>query len=201
MSTPRKKSFSQHDLASALVAIGIQELQRWPLMAPEKSPSAFFEEKMRRLEAFDTARSKGAKLLLVDAFLEEAIQPYPQLRIFKEATLRAPTASGIVDYLVARRATVPLAPLVCVAEAKKDNFDEGLAQCLVEMQAASENNATTNHQISLFGIVTNGSGWQFYQRNTDGSVSESVLFTSGDAPRLLGALDFIFTECEKNLKP
>jgi hypothetical protein len=200
MSIPRKKSFSQYDLPAALAAVGVQEFHPWSLIVSDKAPSRFFEEKMRRLEAFDTARSEGAKLLLVDAFLEEAIQPYVQLRIFKEATLRATTASGIVDYLVARRTAVPQAPLVCVAEAKKDNFDEGLAQCLVEMQAASENNTQAEHQIPVFGIVTNGMGWQLYRRDYDSSVRETSLYTASDAPRLLGALDYIFAECEKNLK-
>ena len=199
MSTPRKKSFSQYDLPTALATVGVQELQRWSLSSQPKPPSAFFQEKMQRLEAFDTARSEGAKLLLVDAFLEEAVQPYVQLRIFKEATLRATTASGIVDYLVARRATVPQSPLVCVAEAKKDNFDEGLAQCLVELLAAAENNALRSHISPVFGIVTNGTGWQLYRRDNDGAVWETSLYTASDAPHLLGALDFIFAECEKNL--
>ena len=181
MSILRKKSFSQYDLAQALSAVGITELQRW------------------HLEAFDTARSEGAKLLLVDAFLEEAIQPYIQLRIFKEATLRAQTASGIVDYLVARRTAVPQVPLVCVAEAKKDNFDEGLAQCLVEMQAASEANTAVGHIISVFGIVTNGTGWQLYRRDPEGTVYETVLYTSGNPSQLLGALDTIFAQCKQNL--
>jgi hypothetical protein len=199
MSTLRKKSFSQYDLPLALATVGVDELKLWQLNVPEIAPSPFFEEKMRRLDAFDTARSEGAKLLLVDAFLEEAIQPFTHLRIFKEATLRAQTASGIVDYLVARRAAVPQAPLVCVAEAKKDNFDEGLAQCLVEMQAAAENNLQSGHTSAVFGIVTNGTGWQLYRREPEGTVHETPLYTSADPARLLGALGAIFAVCEKNL--
>ena len=84
-------------------------------------------------------------------------------------------------------------------EAKKDDFEQGTAQCLVSMDACAWQNAQKQHVIPVFGVVTNGSGWQFYQRDDLGEYTESVLFTSGDAPHLLGALDFIFAECEKNL--
>lgn len=195
----RQRSFSQFTLADALAAAGIADFEDWSLEAAPRPPSAHFAERMRRLEAFDTERSEGAKLLLVDTFLEEAIQPYKKLRVFKESPLKAPVASGVIDYLVTRRAAVPLTPLLCVAEAKKDDFDAGLAQCLVEMQAAAQTNETDGRRIDIYGIVTNGATWQFCRRQTTGEVARSDAYVASDAPKLLGVLDYLFARCEENI--
>ena len=85
-STPRQKSFSQFSLEEALVRLNLDILLPWQPDSAEREPSAFFTEKLQRLDAFDLQRSEGAKTLLVDAFFEEAIQPYTRLRIFKEAS-------------------------------------------------------------------------------------------------------------------
>ena len=104
--THRRKSFSEYTLAEAFDLVGITEPKRWQLSVPAKLPSSYFEENMRRLEAFDTLRSEGARLLLVDAIVQEAIQPYHRLRVFKEATIRSQASGGLVDYLVAPRTGV-----------------------------------------------------------------------------------------------
>ena len=131
-----RRSFSQFSLADALVLVNHRLLAPWPLPVPERAASPFFVERLQRLEVFDTARSEAAKLLLVDAFFEEALQPYrSQLRTFKEAALVGAQASGAVDYLVAPASLVPTTPLLCVAEAKKDDFERGLAQNLARGMA------------------------------------------------------------------
>jgi hypothetical protein len=48
-------------------------------------------------------------------------------------------------------------------EAKKDDFGQGLAQCLVEMQACQWRNTQINKKIDVFGIVTNGDTWKAYK--------------------------------------
>jgi hypothetical protein len=192
-----KKSFSQFTLDEALESVGLENLIPWQPGAGEKAPSAYFTENLRRLEAFDLLRSEGAKTLLVDAFFEEAIQPYVRLKIFKEATLRGEIAAGIVDYLVAARRLVASPPLLCVVEAKKDNFEKGLAQCLVEMQACAESSSDAG---AVYGIVTNGQGWQFYRRVSDGRVFETGLFTSANTEQLLGMLDWLFARCTEQLE-
>jgi hypothetical protein len=150
-------SFSKFDLPAALEKVNLRKLTEWDICAPPQQPSAFFLEKMQRLRRFDTARSEGAKLLIADALFEEAIQPYAKLRIFKETTINSIDTGGLVDYLIAPDGTVAVTPFLCVSEAKKDDFDKGLAQCLVEMQACFEINQQANHLGAIFGIVTNGS--------------------------------------------
>ena len=197
--THRRKSFSEYTLAEAFDLVGITEPKRWQLSVPAKLPSSYFEENMRRLEAFDTLRSEGARLLLVDAIVQEAIQPYHRLRVFKEATIRSQASGGLVDYLVAPRAGVVTLPTACIAEAKKDDFDKGLAQCLVTMEAAAELNAAANHLADVYGIVTNGTTWQFYQRPQNGAFYGTLPSSIGSIEIILGILDHIFAQCEANL--
>ena len=125
--TATAREFSRFTLASALALLQIDTLGEWiPEVEPVK-PSAFHIERMRRLRVFDTSLSEMAKQLLIEAVFEEALQPFPALKVFKIVPLRTAQAHGFVDYLIAPNRTLPQTPLLCVAEAKKDDFERGLA--------------------------------------------------------------------------
>jgi hypothetical protein len=81
----------------------------------------------------------------------------------------------------------------------KDDFEQGLAQCLVEMQACQWQNQQLGKIIDIFGIVTNGEGWKFYKLQTTGEVYETLLYSIGDIENVLGLLHSIFYCCEQNL--
>jgi hypothetical protein len=49
------------------------------------------------------------------------------------------------------------------------------------------------------GIVTNAREWMFYKLDLSGKVYESRGYIADDAAMTLGALHYIFQECEKNL--
>ena len=69
---------------------------------------------------------------------------------------------GIPDYLIAPSSNIGTRftqPVICIAEAKKENFNEGWAQVLAEMIAAQRFNQ--NEQLQIDGIVTTGNFWQF----------------------------------------
>lgn len=71
---------------------------------------------------------------------------------------------GVPDFLIApasKIGTTFTQPVICVAEAKKENFNEGWAQALSEMIAAQRFNQ--NEGLCLFGVVSTGSIWQFAQ--------------------------------------
>ncbi|MDM8547288.1 hypothetical protein QUF61_12395 [Candidatus Venteria ishoeyi] len=69
---------------------------------------------------------------------------------------------GVPDFLIAQASPIGTTftrPVICVAEAKKENFNEGWAQALSEMIAAQRFNQ--DEAMSIFGIVSTGSIWQF----------------------------------------
>jgi hypothetical protein len=104
-----------------------------------------------------------------------------------------------VDYLIAERRAYLEAPFACVIEAKKDDFEQGAAQCLVEMQACQWVNQQLGQAIAIYGIVTNGEGWKFYKLTVGGEVHESLLHGIGEMSILLGLLRAFFQLCERNL--
>jgi hypothetical protein len=71
--------------------------------------------------------------------------------------------TGTADYLISKKSelgkTVLETPIVIIAEAKKNDFEQGWAQCLAEMVAAQKINH--NDTFDVYGIVTDGKLWEF----------------------------------------
>jgi hypothetical protein len=196
----KKQKFSSFTLPKAFKQLGVTQLQAWQIQAAVIAPSPFFQERLSRLQrVFDLRNYEESKKLLIDAICEEAILPFERLKIWKGAALESDTLIGNVDYLIAANQAYLEAPMVCVIEAKKDDFVQGLAQCLVEMQACQWQNRQLGKNIDVIGIVTNGDAWQFYRLTTTGEAYETLLYSLSDLPAILGALHFIFQNCQQNL--
>lgn len=174
-------------------------LLRWEVGFQPLPPSDYFKERWRRLEVFDLTNSERAKELLIDAIIEEVIQPYRKLKIWKAAPLESDELIGQADYLAAPRRAYLEAPLLCVVEAKKDDFEKGLAQCLVEMKACQWNNQQQGKDLDVYGIVTNGDGWRFYKLSVAGEVYESLQHSLGEIENIFGLLSYVFSKCEEAL--
>lgn len=195
-----KKSFSSFTYTEAMKHLGLTELQPWELEAEPIPLSDFFKQRLARLERFDLKSLEVSKTLLIDAICEEGLEGLDLLKVWKGPYLEGEDVCGNADYLLAKRLGYLEAPFVCVIEAKKDDFEQGTAQCLVEMQACRWSNQQLNNDFDIYGIVTNGQGWQFYRLDQAGKVSETLLSGISDLPRLLGRLRKFFSLCEANLR-
>lgn len=106
--------------------------------------------------------------------------------------------SGVPDYMISTRShlgrTVIGKPLLIVIEAKRDDFDQGWAQCLAEMVAAQKYNDSDTTPV--YGIVTNGDSWQFGRLTQQFFVREPGVFPLRDIEELLGAIKFVFNEAQ-----
>ena len=107
--------------------------------------------------------------------------------------------SGTPDYFIATRSAlgknVVGTPLVIVVEAKKNDFEVGWGQCLAELIAAQKINAQNLKEHAAFpvyGIVTDGTTWQFGRLVDDSFTRNLTPFGLGDLPRLFGAIDAVF---------
>lgn len=72
--------------------------------------------------------------------------------------------NGICDFLISKSPTQLeiQAPAVIIIEAKKENLNGGLGQCIAEMVAAQKFNAANGILIpTIFGSVTSGTTWKF----------------------------------------
>ena len=71
---------------------------------------------------------------------------------------------GECDFILARSVSVPRlrAPLMAVVEAKRNDIDSGLGECLAQMVAAQLYNERAGEPVpTVFGCVTTGEVWQF----------------------------------------
>ncbi|HBC42952.1 MAG TPA: hypothetical protein DCZ88_13960 [Pseudanabaena sp.] len=199
-SKSKKKSFSSFDLASAYKQLGIKTLTHWELPDLAIAPSEFFIKRLERLHRnFDLRSYEESKKLLIDAFCEEAMDSMDKLKIWKGGKIESDILIGNADYLIAARQDYLDTPFLCIVEAKRDDFEQGLAQCLVEMQACQWENRQVGKEIDVLGIVTNGQGWIFYKFTLTNEVYETGMYSSDDVAKTLGALHLAFQECENNL--
>ncbi len=195
----RKKSFSSFNYKAAFKQLGITQLHRWTIEAEPVPISDFFRQRLDRLQRFDLESFEVSKTLLIDAICEEGLEGFDHLKVWKGAYLEGENTCGNADYLIAERQAYLEAPFVCVLEAKKDDFEQGTAQCLVEMQACQYMNHAIERTIDVYGVVTNGEGWKFYRLDKKGEVHETLLYGIAEMSGLLGIVRTFFGECEQML--
>jgi len=74
--------------------------------------------------------------------------------------------NGRIDFLISRSSEQLFieAPVAIIVEAKNENLNGGIPQCIAELIAASRFNEQQGNKISpLYGAVTTGSLWKFLQ--------------------------------------
>lgn len=194
-----KRNFSGMTLEEAMHLVPAENFLRWQIDAPARPPSDILLAVLHRLESFELSGSEAAKVMLIDTLLAEIVPDYLKLKVWKSVPLESDKVMGVADYLIAPRRAYVATPLLCVVEAKRDDFDAGEVQCVAEMAACQWNNRQKGHDIAIFGIVSNGQGWIFYKLTCAGEVFETGLYTFNDLPTLLGVLDTVCAECAKNV--
>ncbi|MEM8637315.1 MAG: hypothetical protein AAGG51_00660 [Cyanobacteria bacterium P01_G01_bin.54] len=200
MRLEEKQGFAIFILPQAYQLLGIETLELWAIPEHKISPTAFFEERLKRLRThFDLRYCEKSKELLIDAFCEEALEGVDRLKIWKGAKLESKTTTGNIDYLVAPRKDYLDTPFLCIVEAKKDDFEQGLAQCLAELKACQKWNQEQDLALDIVGIATNGEGWRFYQLSVNQQVKETLLYSSKEVDLLLGVLHDLFKRCQDHL--
>jgi hypothetical protein len=105
---------------------------------------------------------------------------------------------GKPDYLFSYRknpkALMLGMPLVCVAEAKIDDFVGAWGQTLAEMVACEK----LFPKLVVYGWATNGDSWQFAKLENNVFTQHEISYSlSADPQKIAGILDYIFTTVVK----
>lgn len=184
-------------LAQAQTKLKIKYLEEDFIQAQDIEPSPqFLEEFEFNRVNLDMFSSEGARAeIVIFPILREAYKRYAQrYSLFVQRYISCDgDLSGTPDYIIAAKSplgkTVLENPLVVVAEAKKNDFEQGWGQCLAELVAAQHINR--DPLFPVYGIVTDGNLWQFGKLVDDLLTKNLNDCTIGDWSRLFGALDFI----------
>jgi hypothetical protein len=154
-----------------------------------------FEFNVKNLDAFS---SEGARCeLVILPILREAYKNYVEkFVLWVQKSIRYDKKlNGTPDYIVSKRSklgkTVLEYPLLIVAEAKKNDFDQGWGQCLAELLAAQKLN--DDNERPVYGIVTDGKSWEFGQLEKKVFTKNIESFPVSHVEAILGILDFLFS--------
>lgn len=160
--------------------------------------TTFMEEFNFNLKHFDVFSSEAARCeLIILPILREVYKKFAgQFSLWVQKTITCnEQLNGTPDYLIAKRSplgkTVLEFPLLIIAEAKKNDFEQGWAQCLAELIAVQKLN--NNEKMPIYGIVTDGKYWEFGKLENRVFTKNRESFSVDHLPELMGTLDSIFT--------
>jgi hypothetical protein len=160
---------------------GVEQVIRHGLFAdvPSRSISELLREILaENLDLALQVRTEKARseLIVAPVLVELRRQADRQISVFSGNEFDVDAERGLCgrcDFLISRSSYQRLieAPVVAAVEAKKDDFDGGLTQCVAEMIAARIFNQREGQPFErIYGAITNGQLWQFVVLR--GSVAE-----------------------------
>jgi len=135
-------------------------------IAPSPILAGLLEDTIPWAIAVGTEKAKS-EVIIAPALLEVKRLLNRQVSVFSGTNFTVDIAAGlngVCDFLISRSPEQfeIEAPAVMLVEAKRDNINSGLGQCIAEMVAAQRFNETNNNSIStIYGSVTSGTAWRF----------------------------------------
>ncbi len=168
-------------------------------LLPSDSFLADFEFYQENIDIFTSEASRSE--IIISPLLREVYKNHYQGYSFwiQKSIFYDKTLSGTPDYIFSRRSalgkTVLEKPFVIVAEAKKNDFEQGWGQCLAELVASQKIN--DNPQRPVYGIVTDGNLWQFGKLVADTFVKHSENYTIDHLSNIYGALEYLIQLVEQ----
>ncbi|GAB4297129.1 MAG: hypothetical protein Fur0025_35030 [Oscillatoriaceae cyanobacterium] len=99
--------------------------------------------------------------------------------------------NGICDFLLSKSTEMLAinAPVITIVEAKKENLNSGLGQCIAEMVAARIFNEKSGNDIrDISGVVTSGTNWQFLKLEGQVVKLDLTEYFLSDLNKILGIL-------------
>jgi hypothetical protein len=121
-----------------------------------------------------------------------------QFAIFSGQRLDVDPAKGLIgecDFILAIGPALPPlhAPVMSVLEAKKNDVEAGLGQCIAQMVGARRfNEAAGRLTAPVFGCVTTGETWQFLRLADQAAFLDRSRYYLDNVGRILGVLRAIF---------
>lgn len=161
----KKLTFSEMTWDILEERYGIIEQSRRILFADVQpvEPSALLTGVIDRALRTKLSNERAKSNRLVDPVLAELEARRPgQISTVPELLLEVKGVDGLCgmpDFVISAGITTKVIPIVTIIEAKKDDIDSGLPQCVAELYASFLLNG--QRPPRLYGCVTTGREWQF----------------------------------------
>ena len=192
-------AYSHFNLATACHSFGLVVADRGDLFSgtPEAAISpllrAILDENIPLATSIDTEKARS-ELIVAPILVEVRKLMDRRISLFSGITFDVDAERGLngaCDFLVAN-SPVQLfleAPVLAVVEAKNDNINSGLGQCVAEMVAARVFNEREGKGPStIHGLVTTGSLWQFLKLEEGTIHVDRTAYFPDHPEKILGSL-------------
>jgi hypothetical protein len=167
-------AYSDFSLEAIVEQQGLKLLDKVSLFSQitPLSPSAWLQETLSvtaTLGLFSGTEKARSEFIVVPILVEVERRNLNQFTIFSGKSLdidRAKGLNGECDFILSKGPPSRLiqAPIVPLVEAKKQDIDLGLGQCVAQMVGAQLFNQRKQQPINqIYGCVTTGDRWQFLQ--------------------------------------
>lgn len=174
-------SYSDFTSIAQLAPFGITSITTVNSVIPftPVEPSQFLQDALTRFIPIATAinTEKARSEYLIAPILSELMATNSQISLFSGRSFNVDPARGLngfCDFILTQnpdRLTIK-SPVAVIVEAKNENINDGIAQCIAEMVAARIVNQLEPHLLdhSIYGCVTTGQVWRFLVLTTAGEV-------------------------------
>lgn len=197
-----KETFGNFDLTRALEFLQLFPYHKWePAYTPIQASEALRVNLRRAERQITTGSNEWEQRLFMELMFLEALEHH-DIRMWQEKPLDAGESPfrGKVDFAFTPYQARFTMPYVVVAEAKKDDFEQGWGQCLIALKTADILNAQHEERFDLFGIVSSGKVWEFGKYTTQNQFFRSDAYSLGQPDTILGVLSSIFSECDHHIR-
>ena len=167
------------ELVESRLGVATQESLLFPQLAPRTPPAWLAEMLARGTRLALTSEKARSEFIVVPILLAAREGSGDQLAIFSGQRLDVDPAEGLTgecDFILALGPSVPplRAPLATIVEAKKNDVEAGLGQCVAQMVAAQRfNQAARRPDFPVHGCVTTGETWQFLRLDKQTALIDS----------------------------
>ena len=191
--------YSQFRLEQIKSEFGITLSENFGLFAeiPEATYSQFLSETLDYnipLALAINSEKSRSEMIVAPILIELRKQFDNQIGLFsgKDFTVDSLRGlNGFCDFLISKspEQLIIEAPVIALVEAKNDNIESGLAQCMAEMIAAQLFNQQKGNEIKkVYGVVTTGSLWKFMQLEDQTISIDLNEYFVGNLGKILGIL-------------
>jgi hypothetical protein len=161
---------------------------------PPIEPSQTLINSLKTAEELPIKSEKAkSELIVMPILLEIRNQNHKKITIYSGENLNSDIEAGLngeCDFILTKDtgSFEIIAPILQIIEAKKNDVENGIAQCAAQLVGAQIYNAKQEiHLPCLYGCVTTGDDWLFLQLIEQQLFIDTRKFYLGNLPLLLGA--------------
>jgi hypothetical protein len=192
-------SYSEFTLKKVKQAFGLNTIEGVRFipeiipLTPSVTLTSFLEESLPLAIATGSEKARS-ELIISPVLLEVRKILNRQISLFSGAEFTVDPdlgLNGICDFLLSRSPEQLdiEAPAVVIIQAKKADLNLGIGQCIAEMVAAHKFNQANLQPIdTIYGSITNGTAWRFFQLQEQTVTIELIDYPIPPVDLILGIL-------------